>query len=433
MSQQSGERSGDPESDGLREWPSSGFDSRILEAKGWRPIPFQEFILKIHGTCNLACDYCYVYESADQSWASRPVTMPESTVARVADRIAQHAERHGLASVDVVLHGGEPLMAGRHRIDAMARLLRGAVPSTCRVDISLQTNGTLLNERMLDVLASHGIGVAVSVDGDGAAHDRHRRYANGRGSHQAVQRGLALLTDRYRPLFRGLLCTVDLANDPVDTLEALLESGPPQVNFLLPHGSWSEPPPHLTLPRDGGTPYADWLIPVFDRWALAPGATGVRLFQEIMNLLLGGHSESEGIGLSPVAMLVIDTDGSLQQVDSLKTSFAGAPETGLTVFDHDFDLALAHPGVVARQIGLAALSDTCMACDVRDICGGGNYVHRFRAGDGYHNPSVYCDDLRKLIRHISGAFERQLVAMGAPASPRNPVPSTDSTRTAHPA
>jgi uncharacterized protein len=27
-----------------------------------------EFIVKVHSRCDLSCDYCYMYEMADQSW-----------------------------------------------------------------------------------------------------------------------------------------------------------------------------------------------------------------------------------------------------------------------------------------------------------------------------------------------------------------------------
>jgi uncharacterized protein len=59
-----------------------------------------------------------------------------------------------------------------------------------------------------------------------------------------------------------------------------------------------------------------------------------------------------------------------------------------------------HPGVVARQIGVAALADECRACPVRNVCGAGYYAHRYRPGSGYRNPSVYCQDLEYLIRHV---------------------------------
>jgi uncharacterized protein len=239
----------------------------------------------------------------------------------------------------------------------------------------------------------------VSVDGLPADHDQHRRFRDGRGSHQEVDRALRLLASpRFRSSYAGLLCTVDPGTDPVATYAALLTHEPPTIDFLLPHANWTTPPPRSSRHP---TPHGDWLIAVFDRWYGAPRReTRIRLFEEIMNLLLGGSSRSEQVGLSPVAIAVIESDGAIEQVDSLKSTYAGACETGLDVRTDPIDAMLDHPGVVARQLGAAALSDTCAACPVQRICGGGHYAHRYRAGDGFRNPTVYCADLQLLIGHI---------------------------------
>src|SRR5262249_15228527 len=78
----------------------------------WRPPPIRQFVLKVHSRCNLACDYCYVYRMADQTWRDQPLAMSRETLRLAADRIAEHAARHRLSRVGVVLHGGEPLLAG---------------------------------------------------------------------------------------------------------------------------------------------------------------------------------------------------------------------------------------------------------------------------------------------------------------------------------
>jgi uncharacterized protein len=238
----------------------------------------------------------------------------------------------------------------------------------------------------------------VSLDGNASAHDRHRRYANGRGSHAAVMRALSRLRQpAYMDLFSMILCTIDVSNDPLDTYQALVETQTPAMDFLLPHANWTDPPPG----GREGTPYADWLIPIFDRWYGAPDQQpGVRLFESIVDLVLGGASRTESIGLSPAQFAVIETDGTIEQVDSLKSAYEGAPATGLNVHDDSFDKALYHPGVVARQRGLAALCSTCLSCPIHQICGGGMYTHRYRQGTGFLNPSVYCADLLSLIQHI---------------------------------
>src|ERR1700704_5963793 len=54
-------------------------------------LPFRQFVLKVHSRCDLACDHCYVYEHADQSWRARPKVIAADTVALAGDRIADHA------------------------------------------------------------------------------------------------------------------------------------------------------------------------------------------------------------------------------------------------------------------------------------------------------------------------------------------------------
>jgi uncharacterized protein len=206
---------------------------------------------------------------------------------------------------------------------------------------------------------------------------------------------------------------VDVRNDPVATYEALIEYGPPTIDFLLPHGNWVVSPPFRS-PSDPGTPYGDWLAAVFDRWYHSPvRETRVRLFTEIMHTILGGESTTESIGLSPVAVAVIETDGSIEQSDTLKSAYAGAQSTGLHVARDTLDDALLLPSIVARQIRAAALPPSCHQCPVMGVCGGGQYAHRYRPGTGFLNPTVYCPDLLRLIGHIRSVMEADIAAIRA--------------------
>ena len=87
-------------------------------------VPFRQFVLKVHSRCDLACDHCYVYRAADQGWRNRPTVMTVETAGHVADRIAEHARTHELRRVHVVLHGGEPLLAGATQLGQIAGRLR---------------------------------------------------------------------------------------------------------------------------------------------------------------------------------------------------------------------------------------------------------------------------------------------------------------------
>jgi uncharacterized protein len=388
----------------IPEWPHRQLDVEAMRAEGWRPVPFREFILKIHQRCNLSCDYCYVYEGPDQSWRERPITMAPLVWRAAAGRIAEHVRQHEPDRVHVVLHGGEPLLAGAERIQELTREIRAAVPPQCEVRFELQTNGVRLTHSIAELLLDLGIRVGISLDGTG--NDRHRRFPNGRGSLPHVRRALALLAEpRYQPIFGGLLCVVDPGVDPLECYEELLRCEPPSVDFLLPHANWAAPPERSDA---SATPYGDWLCAVFDRWFDASRQeTRIRFFESIVDLVLGSASRSEQVGLSPAALVVIESDGAIEQVDSLKSAYAGAAETGLNVLTDSLDAALWHPGVVARQIGLRALGDTCRRCPEQGVCGGGHYAHRYAPLTGFLNPTVYCADMLMLVQHV-----RRRVATG---------------------
>ncbi|GGS52129.1 MULTISPECIES: FxsB family cyclophane-forming radical SAM/SPASM peptide maturase [Actinokineospora] len=347
----------------------------------------RQFVMKVHGRCDLACDYCYVFTGADQRWRGRPPAMSAETAAAAVTRIAEHVRAHALDSVEIVLHGGEPLLAGPAFIDFLAADARARIPAAVR--ITAQTNGMRLDRAFLELFGEHGIRVGISVDGDAAAHDRHRRTARGRGSHDRVRAAVDLVSGpEFRDLFAGLLCVVDLANDPVDTYRALAAFDPPAIDFLLPHGTWAAPPPGRA---GGGTPYADWLIAVFDHWYADPGP-GVRFFDAVTALWLGGGSLVEGLGTDASPQVVIETDGTLERSDILAVAYPGAGATGLSVHTDPLDAVLPLP--------VSPPSSTCVACPVFAVCGGGQPAHRYAPGTGFDNPSVYCPDLLRFTTHV---------------------------------
>jgi uncharacterized protein len=195
-----------------------------------------------------------------------------------------------------------------------------------------------------------------------------------------------------------------LRNDPVTTYESLLEFRPPTVDFLLPQGNWLRPPP-MRNPGSSETPYAEWLIAVFDRWyGATPRETGVRMFDEIIQVALGGRSRVEGIGVNQPTTIVVETDGAIEWADMLTAAYEGAASIGLHVAEDSFDAALALR--VPRQQATA-----CADCDLYRICGGGLYAHRFDPERGFDNASVYCLDLYRLISHIRSRLDRDVTAL----------------------
>lgn len=338
--------------------------------------------------------------------------MTADVVERVASRIATHVRNHDLRSVRVILHGGEPLLLGPDRTAHLCEQLRRAIPASTDLSIGVQTNGTLITRDWLRVFEANRITVSFSLDGSEEANDRHRLDHGGRSSWEATIRGIEMVREHLPQAYSAILAVVDLDNDPVEVYESIAAQSPPVMEFNLPHAHHDVPP---RRPRHCIEPaYGRWLAAVFDAWAAGSEYRhSIRMFEHIIGLEVGVANSVESLGLAPVDLIVVESDGSIEGVDALKAAYHGAPSLDLSVFDHDFDAALAHPAVAARQSGMAELSETCRRCDLVDTCGGGYLPHRYSTTGGFRNVSVYCADLAFLIRHVRSRMVdlQQLIAM----------------------
>lgn len=372
----------------------SNADLEIIE-------PLRSFVFKVATRCNLDCTYCYEYRMGDDSWKRQPHFTSLETVKVFATRVREHVLKHGLEMVTFSFHGGEPLLAGPAFFRQAVSIIRDRLGSETKCTFGIQTNGTLITEEVIDIFSREQIGIGLSFDGPELVNNRHRIYANGNGSFDDVLRGARwLMTPAGRDIFRGILCVVDANSHPLEVFQFLATLSPPSIDFLLPHGNWSNPPPGKRNSLQS-TIYADWLISIFDSWFDGNHQEiEIRTFEEIIEYKLGGRGRLETLGLSPVSLICIAADGSIESVDTLKSVFPGAHHLGLSIYDHSFDEVLQHSMIRARQIGLQALSDKCVSCPLVTTCGGGYFPHRWSNTNGFKNPSVYCSDLFKLISYI---------------------------------
>ena len=279
------------------------------------------------------------------------------------ERIAEHARQHALAEVRVILHGGEPLLAGATRLGEIAAELRAAIDPVCALDLRIHTNGVQLDEEFCEVFLAARVRVGISLDGDRAANDLHRRYAIGRSSYDQVIRAVALLPGRDTgPSTRA--CSHH--RRPQRPGRHLRRAGRARsARHRLPASARDLGHPAARGRRPGDTPYADWLTAVFDDGG-DDRRVPVRMFESIIRTSRGGASLTESLGLAPSDVAVIETDGAIEQADSIKVAYDGAPETGLDIFRNPLNEAAAHPAIQARQLGLDGLSDACRRCPVVD-------------------------------------------------------------------
>jgi uncharacterized protein len=135
---------------------------------------------------------------------------------RMADELLetylrQLIEAHGqIAEVTIAWQGGEPTLMGlgffRRSVELAQRYLRPGQ----RAAYTIQTNGTLLDDRWASFFLEHDFLVGISIDGPREIHDAYRVNKGGRGSFDQVMRGLGFL--REAGVQWNALVTVHAAN-----------------------------------------------------------------------------------------------------------------------------------------------------------------------------------------------------------------------------
>ena len=366
---------------------------------GAEAIPVDTVLLKTASRCNIACSYCYVYQLGDHGWRRQPPTMSQSTIDATVHRLDElrRAQDRDFA---VVLHGGEPLLLGDALLARLLTGLRARLPPGCT--LSVQTNGTLLTNRRLDILADARATVSVSLDGPPPINDSRRVGFHHEGTFEPTLQGIRRL-QRHRVaerLFSGTLSVVEPSTDPSEVYWFLRRLGVPGMSFLLPDGNHSRLPPGKAgfESHEAGT----WLAELFEVYMSDPAPVPIRVLDDLVKLLLGGSATKEGMGQNLNAILIVDTDGTITKNDTLKSTSDGADRYSERWSVHSDSLhEVARTPAFREHVAMQRpTAPQCQHCPELAVCGGGMPLYRWSDERGFDNPSVYCSDHLFLISRV---------------------------------
>jgi uncharacterized protein len=124
-----------------------------------------QFVVKLSKYCNLRCTYCYEYhELGDKT------RLPLAIIDRVFENVHDYALATGEQTVRFIWHGGEPFLIPVEYYEAIARSQQTIFGGKVAADNIVQTNLTVLPDRLLDYLRSERffswLGVSFDVYGD---------------------------------------------------------------------------------------------------------------------------------------------------------------------------------------------------------------------------------------------------------------------------
>lgn len=329
--------------------------------------------------------------------------MSEETIEAICEQL-YHLSQTQQKLFSIVLHGGEPFLMGTKRLKDLLTKLRDVLPFS--YPISIQSNGILINNEILNTCSRFRASVAVSIDGPKEIHDKMRVGHNAEGTFDAVMRGIKVLQHHHdaKLLNAGLLAVIDPESDPIEVYTFFKTLSAPSVDFLYRDGNFDRLPSGKRTVTS--VEYGEWMTGLLNIYLSDNDPLPIRIIDDMMKVLLGGFSCKEGMGVTDFGIIIIDTDGTIMKNDTLKSSYNGADcfDNPINIKDRNLLNFLESSAFAEYRSMQRPRNQNCLSCPNLDLCGGGMILHRWSIANGFENPSVYCSDQLYFIGNMKKAL-----------------------------
>lgn len=191
------------------EHPMSDYLENILEDK------IETITLQVTQNCNLRCQYCpytgNYYTNRTHSDKKMSLAMAKKGV----DFLAEHSRY--AKEVSISFYGGEPLL----EVDLIAEIINYAKSLIGNKEIvfAITTNGTIMTERIMQLLSENKVRLLFSLDGPESVHNINRKYISGKGSFKDVIKNIELLKKAFPDYFNEYAAINTVMDSNVDIMQ----------------------------------------------------------------------------------------------------------------------------------------------------------------------------------------------------------------------
>lgn len=349
--------------------------------------------------CDLRCKYCFYANVADHRDIKSYGFMSEATVDTLIDRALAYSD----TSITFAFQGGEPTLAGLDYFKYFVEKTNASKGPKVQVNYALQTNAMHITEEMAAFFAEHHFLLGVSLDGPKEIHDLNRVGPDGKGSYKTVLQAIKRLNQHSVDFNILTVVSKSVAKHPQKIYQYFKKSNYRYLQFIpcldelgKPHGE----NPYALIPKD----YGSFLSRIFDLWYkdfMEGRRISIRMFDNILQILLGYPPESCDMNGICSANLVIEADGSTYPCD-----FYVLDEWRLGMIQ-DMSLNELITSNTAKEFVSMSIdkNPTCASCEYLSVCRSGCRRHKTQDMVGNLELNYFCPSYMEFYGYTLDRFK----------------------------
>lgn len=366
-------------------------------------------ILNLTYKCNLECPYCYtssnihlknhMNEELAEKIISEVYHLPKSLYGDTSSRCLR-----------IAFHGGEPLLQFNEIKKIIERLRKKDFYNNLL--FTIQTNGTLLNPKMVEFFNRNNIHIGISIDGPASINNKTRYYKSKRGSFDRVYKAINLLKQYGVPF--GVITVLSKKNVEYvkEIIEFFLKEGIKGItlNYFVPFGRGE---------------YFKNELEITD-------AQLYQAYEVVLELLINNISEeNKGIKVSfreqTLKSLLLNINGIFTNMCFVSPCGALFDQLSFDPYGNVYpcDDFSPFPEFILGNINKLPLKEiiissniietlkrrnvenmpTCKKCAWKTICGGGCPAKSYLKHGHIYYRHIYCDFMKKFILKLFHVIE----------------------------
>ena len=339
-------------------------------------------IIKLTEKCNYKCSFCrYANHRQNDDGVS------EELINKMVLESIKYNIANGTNNINVIFHGGEPLLYGHERLLPVLKFIQKNTPEDFSVEYSVQTNSSLITEEWIKIFKKYGFDVGISLDGPPELNGHMMT-----NSEDAVKNAL----DVYRTLKEhGVHCGFlsVITNSHLSKLNSFFD-------FLMDNDIDSIGLCYCYSKMDGNNvdpeKLGKWLIDFYELYFSAPKRIHIREFDMITRRVLKHphNACSMSCRKNCGTYLTLTPNGYIEFCDDYDLDFGRKNALGNLYEQSLEDIVKGDQYQLLRGSALDIVEKKCKICDVYTLCRGGC------ARNDVSGQNYFCETFKTLYPYI---------------------------------